>query len=386
MRTPKLFTPGPTAVPAEILETQARPLIHHRTEEFRDAHLASIKGLQYILRTDNPVVILTASGSGAMEATVLNLTKPGDTVIVTEVGKFSERWREIGEAFGVNVVAVKCEPGQIVTPQQIEQAFAKNPGASVLFATHSETSTGVLLDVKEMARVARAHNALIAVDAITSAGCHDVRTDEWGLDAVVGGSQKGVMIPPGLGYVSLSERAIQRMREKRHAVYYFDLLKAVKQSEKGDTPYTPAITLFLALRRALDMMREEGIEKVVARHDLNARGTRAAVKAMGMDLVATVPSNATTAVWTPGDSSGKITKHIEKRYGCKIAGGQGDLKGKIVRIGHLGAYFEEDMFTVVSAFEATLNDLGLAKTFGAGIEALRAVYVEASAATAGGTR
>jgi aspartate aminotransferase-like enzyme len=386
MRTPKLFTPGPTAVPAEILETQARPLIHHRTEEFRDAHLAAIKGLQYILRTDNPVVILTASGSGAMEATVLNLTKPGDTVIVTEVGKFSERWREIGEAFGLNVVSVTCEPGQIVTPQEIEQAFAKHPAASVLFATHSETSTGVLLDVQEMARVARAHNALIAVDAITSAGCHDVRTDEWGLDAVVGGSQKGVMIPPGLGYVSLSERAIQRMREKRHAVYYFDLLKAVKQAEKGDTPYTPAITLYLALRRALDMMREEGIEKIVARHDLNARATRAAVQAMGMDLVATVPSNATTAVWTPGDSSGKITKHIEKRYGAKIAGGQGDLKGKIVRIGHLGAYFEEDIYTVVSAFEATLNDLGLAKTFGAGIEAMRAVYVEASAATAGGKR
>jgi aspartate aminotransferase-like enzyme len=202
----------------------------------------------------------------------------------------------------------------------------------------------------------------------------------------VGGSQKGVMIPPGLGYVSLSERAIQRMREKRHAVYYFDLLKAVKQAEKGDTPYTPAITLYLALRRALDMMREEGIEKIVARHDLNARATRAAVQAMGMDLVATVPSNATTAVWTPGDSSGKITRHIEKRYGAKIAGGQGDLKGKIVRIGHLGAYFEEDIYTVVSAFEATLNDLGLAKTFGAGIEAMRAVYVEASAATAGGKR
>ena len=386
MRTPKLFTPGPTAVPAEILETQARPLIHHRTQEFKDAHLASIQGLQYILRTENPVVILTASGSGAMEATVLNLTKPGDTVIVTEVGKFSERWREIAEAFGVHVVSVTCEPGQIVTPQQIEQAFSKNPGASVLFATHSETSTGVLLDVQEMARVARAHNALIAVDAITSAGCHDVRTDEWGLDAVVGGSQKGVMIPPGLGYVSLSERALRRMQEKRHAVYYFDLLKAAKQAEKGDTPYTPAITLFLALRCALDMMRAEGIEKIIARHDLNARGTRAAVKAMGLDLVAAVPSNATTAVWTPGDSSGKITKHIEKRYGVKIAGGQGDLKGKIVRIGHLGAYFEEDMYTVVSAFEATLNDLGLAKTFGAGIEALRAVYVDASAATTGGKR
>jgi aspartate aminotransferase-like enzyme len=314
----------------------------------------------------------------------LNLTQPGDTVVVTEVGKFSERWREIGDAFGMKVASVTCEPGQIVTPGQVDEAFKKNPGAAALFCTHSETSTGVLLDVKEMAHVARAHNALVVVDAITSAGCHDVRTDDWGLDAVVGGSQKGVMIPPGLGYVSLSERALRRMQEKRHPVYYFDLLKAAKQAEKGDTPYTPAITLVLALRRALDMMREEGIERIVARHDLNARGVRAAVTAMGMKLVASVPSNATTAVWTPGDSSGRITKHMETRYGCKIAGGQGSLKGKIVRIGHLGAYFEEDMYTVVTAFEATLNDLGLANTFGGGVEALRAVYAEAAAAPAGG--
>jgi aspartate aminotransferase-like enzyme len=386
MRTPKLFTPGPTAVPPEILETQARPLIHHRTEEFRQAHLSAMKGLQYILRTENPVVILAASGSGGMEAALVNLTKPGDTVIVTEVGKFSERWRELAETFGMKVVSVKCEPGAIVTPADIEKAFTANPGASALFATHSETSTGVLLDVKEMAKIAHAHNALVVVDAITSAGCHDVRTDEWGLDAVVGGSQKGVMIPPGLAYVSLSARAIARMREKRHAVYYFDLLKAAKEAEKGDTPYTPAITLVLALCRALEMMREEGLEKIIARHDLNARGVRTAVKAMGMALVASVPSNATTAVWTPGDSSGKITKHIEKRYGVKIAGGQGTLKGKIVRIGHLGAYFEEDMYTVVTAFEATINDLGIVTTFGKGVEALRAVYADAAAAPAGGAR
>jgi len=383
MRTPKLFTPGPTAVPAEILETQARPLIHHRTDEFRQALIESTRGLQYILRASGPVPILTASGSGAMEAAVINLTRPGDTVIVTEVGKFSERWREIAVAFGMKVVSITCEPGEIVTAAQVDDAFKKNPGTSVLFCTHSETSTGVLQDVKEMAKVAHAHNALAVVDAITSAGCHDVRTDEWGLDAVVGGSQKGVMIPPGLAYVALSERALARMADRRHAVYYFDLLKAAKQADKGDTPYTPAITLVLALQRALAMMREETIEKIVARHELNARGTREAVKAMGMKLVAKVPSNATTAVWTPDDTAGKITKHIEKRYGCKIAGGQGGLKGKIVRIGHLGSYYEDDMYQVISAFEATLNDLGLARHFGAGVEALRGVYAGASATTAG---
>ena len=376
MRTPKLFTPGPTAVPAELLEIQARPLIHHRTEEFRQALMAATRGLQYILRTEGPVPILTASGSGAMEAAVVNLTKPGDTVIVTEVGKFSERWREIAVAYGMNAVSVACEPGESVTPDDVERAFKAHPNATALLCTHSETSTGVLLDVKAMAKIAHAHRALAVVDGITSAGCHDVRMDEWGLDALVGGSQKGVMIPPGLGYVALSTRAVARLQEKRHPVYYFDLLKAVKQAETGDTPWTPAITLVLALRRALDMMREEGIENIVARHDRNARGCRAAIQAMGLKVVAKVPSNATTAVWTPGDSAGKITKHIEKRYGCRIAGGQGPLKGKIIRIGHLGAYYEDDMYQVISAFEATLNDLGIAATFGAGVEALRAVYAE----------
>ncbi len=374
MRSPKLFTPGPTAVPAEVLETQARPLIHHRTEEFRRALTESMRGLQYVLETRNPVVILTASGSGAMEATVVNLTKPGDTVIVTEVGKFSERWREIAEVFGVKVVVVRTEYGDVASPDAVERAFQDNRGASVLFTTHSETSTGALQDVEAFAKVTQRHGALIAVDAITSAGAHRVRTDDWGLDAVVGGSQKGVMIPPGLGYVALSPRAIAKMRAGRHPVYYFDLLKAVTSAEKGDTPYTPAITLVLALECALKMMREESIEKVVARHDANASAVRAAVTAMGMELLAKIPSNAATAVVTPGDSAGAITKHIEKRYGVKIAGGQGSLKGKIVRIGHLGYYDETDMYTVVSAFEATLNDLGLVKTFGAGVAALRAAY------------
>jgi aspartate aminotransferase-like enzyme len=376
MKTPRLFTPGPTAIPAEVLETQARPLIHHRTEEFRQAHREAMAGLQYILRTANPVAILTASGSGAMEAAVVNLSRPGDTIITTELGKFSERWREIGEAYGMKVVAVKAEYGQVVDPADIERAFKQNPGAAVLFATHSETATGVLQDVETFAKIARAHGALIGVDAITSAGAHDVRTDDWGLDAVVGGSQKGVMIPPGLGYVAVSERARIRMKQGRHPVYYFDLLKALASAEKGDTPYTPAITLVLALRTALAMIREEGIENVIARHDANARATRAAVTAMGLELLAAVPSNAATAVRAPGDSAGAIAKHLEKRYGVKIAGGQGSLKGKILRIGHLGYYDATDMYTVVAALEATLNDLGLAETFGKGVAALQKSYAE----------
>ena len=379
MKTPRLFTPGPTAVPAEVLETQARPLIHHRTEAFRKAHRSAMAGLQYILRTRNPVAILSASGSGAMEAAVVNLTRPGETVIVTELGKFSERWREIADAYGMKVVAVKAEYGQIVDPQDVERAFKANPGASALFATHSETSTGTLQDVAAMATIAHAHNALIGVDAITSAGAHDVLTDEWGLDAVVGGSQKGVMIPPGLGYVAVSGRAQAKMKAGRHPVYYFDLLKALASAEKGDTPYTPAITLVLGLCRALEMIQTEGIENVIARHDANARGTRAAVTAMGLKLLAAVPSNACTAVLTPGDSSGAIRKHMENRYGITIAGGQGAVAGKIVRIGHLGYYDATDMYAVIAAFEATLNDLGLVKTLGKGVAALQKSYAETRA-------
>jgi aspartate aminotransferase-like enzyme len=311
-----------------------------------------------------------------MEATVVNLTRPGDTVIVTEIGKFSERWREISEAYGIKVVSLTSEYGQITDPADVERAFKQHPGAKTLFTTHSETSTGALQDVAAMAKIARAHDALIAVDAITSAGAHDVRTDDWGLDAVVGGSQKGVMIPPGLGYVAISQRAQARMKAGRHPVYYFDLLKAIASAEKGDTPYTPAITLVFALNQALAMMREEGIDNVVARHAANARATRAAVKAIGLELLATVPSNATTAVLTPGDSSGRITRHMESRYGVKIAGGQGSLKGRIVRIGHLGYYDATDMYMCLSAFEATLNDLGIVESFGKGVEAMRRVYAE----------
>ncbi|HEX5133593.1 MAG TPA: alanine--glyoxylate aminotransferase family protein [Candidatus Krumholzibacteria bacterium] len=377
MKTPRLFTPGPTAIPAEVLETQARPLLHHRTEAFRKVHREAMSGLQYVLRTQNPVVILTASGSGAMEATVVNLTRPGETVIVTEIGKFSERWREIAHTYGVNVVSVTAAYGQVVDAAAVERAFTENPGASVLFATHSETSTGALQDVAALARVAHAHGALIAVDAITSAGAHDVLTDEWGLDAVVGGSQKGVMIPPGLGYVAISARAQAKMKAGRHPVYYFDLLKAIASAEKGDSPYTPAITLVIALHKALEMMREEGIENIIKRHAANAGATRAAVTAMGMKLLAAVPSNATTAILTPGDSAGAIRKHLENRYDITIAGGQGAVAGKIVRIGHLGYYSSTDMYTVMAAFEATLNDLGLAQTFGKGIEAMQEFYADA---------
>lgn len=379
MKRARLFTPGPTAVPPEVLEAQARPMPHHRTAEFKEAYLEVIEGLRYLLQTKNAIVVHASSGSGAMESVVVNLTAPGETVIVTETGKFGERWSEIARAYGVEVVSLAPEWGTPVAPDEVKAAFEAHPDARVLLTTHSETSTGVLQDVESFARIAHDAGALIAVDGITSIGAHDVRTDEWGLDALVGGSQKGVMIPPGMGYVALSKAAIERMQGERHPSYYFDLVTAVKKAEGGDTPFTPAISLVLALQASLRMIREEGLENVIARHAANAGAVRAAVTAMGLELFASSPSNAVTAVRAPEGRAGDITKAMERDYGVKIAGGQARLSGKIIRLGHLGYYFPVDMYTMISALEATLHSLGIVDTFGRGVEALRESYAAGGA-------
>jgi aspartate aminotransferase-like enzyme len=295
-------------------------------------------------------------------------------VVVTVLGKFSERWRVIAEAYQLKVVAVEAEWGDPVRPAQLEETLEQHPDASVVFTTHSETSTGVLQDIGAFASIAAGHGALLAVDAISSAAAHEIKTDEWGLDAVVGGAQKGTMVPPGLSFLSLSQKAITKMKAGRHSCYYFDLLSAVKKAEKGDTPYTPATPLVFALHKALKMIREEGLENVFERHQANADAVRAAVKAIGLELLASVPCNATTPVLIPGEKAGDVIRTMEERYGVKVAGGQLRLKGKIVRLGHLGNYNSTDMYTMISAFESTLNDLGIVDSFGAGVDALRRSY------------
>jgi aspartate aminotransferase-like enzyme len=374
MKKAKLFTPGPTAVPPEVLETMGRPLMHHRTEPFRAAHREVIENLRYIMRTQNPVAVLTSSGTGAMEAAVVNLTCPGDKILATVNGKFSNRWALIARRYGVETLTLESEWGEPVTTEQLENTFAENPGIKVLFTTHSETSTAVLQDVAAFSQVAHRHGALIVVDGITSVGAHDVRTDEWELDGLVGGSQKGVMTPPGVAYISLSQRAIAKIEDGRQPCYYFDLLSAVKKAESGDTPFTPAITLFLALQTALQIMRDEGIENVVARHAANASAVRAATTALGLELLASSPSNAVTAVVAPEGLAADIVKTMENKYSVKIAGGQEQLKGKIIRLGHLGYYEQSDMQTMIAALESTLIDLGVATQYGAGLTALRDSY------------
>ena len=354
-----LFTPGPTQLPSEVLEAMARPIIHHRTDEYRTQFLEMTRLLAEHLGTSQPVLTLCCSGSGAMEAAAANVLSPGDEVLVVEGGKFGDRWRAIGEAYGVTPRMVSVPWGRVATVEQVESAMAAHPSAKVLFLTHSETSTGVLFPAHEIARAARARGVATIVDAITSYGVYDLHFDKSEMDGVVWGSQKGMMIPPGLGFVCFSPRGWALAEKARLPRYYFNLLKARTELEKGDTPFTPAISLVLAARAAALLMAKEGRERVFERHQRNAEATRRAATALGLTLFAEVPSNTLTAVTVPpGVDGNAVMKTMEQRYGVKIAGGQNQLKGKILRLGHIGYYDEGDILRLVGAFESALVDHG----------------------------
>jgi serine---pyruvate transaminase len=354
-----LFTPGPTEVPSEVLQAMSRPLIHHRTDEYRQYFLETTKLMQEHLGTAQPALTLSSSGSGAMEAAVVNLLSAGDEAIVIEGGKFGDRWRAICQAYGVTAHTISVEWGRVATVEEVESALAAHPAAKVVFLTHSETSTGALFPVHDMARAARARGVVTVVDAITSFGVYDLRFDRSDLDAVVWGSQKGMMIPPGLGFVCFGPRAWELNKSSRLPRFYWNLAKAKTVLEAGDTPFTPAISLVLAARAAMLLLQKEGREQVFARHQRNADATRAAVRAMGLPLFAEVPSNTLTAVAVPaGVDGGAVLKSMEHRYGVKIAGGQDRLKGKIFRLGHIGYYDEGDILRLVGAFEAAFLDHG----------------------------
>lgn len=354
-----LFTPGPTELPHAVLEAMARPIIHHRTDEYRELFLEATRLMAEHLGTSQPVITLACSGTGAMEAAAVNVLSPGDEAIVVEGGKFGARWATICEAYGVKAHRVSVEWGRVATVEEAESALAAHPKAKALFLTHSETSTGALFPAHEIARAARARGVLTIVDAITSWGVYDLHFDSSDLDGVVWGSQKGLMIPPGLGFLAYSPRAWAAAETAKLPRFYFNLLKARTALAERDTPFTPAISLVLAANAAARLMAEEGREGVFARHRRNAEGTRAAAQALGLSLLAEVPSNAVTAVIAPvGIDSGAVVKTMEKRYGVKIAGGQNQLKGKIFRLGHIGWYDEGDILRMVGAFESALIDHG----------------------------
>ncbi len=357
-----LMIPGPTPVPESVLLALAKHPIGHRSGEFGTIMAEVTAGLKWLHQTENDVLILTASGTGAMEAGIINFLSPGDRVLVGTNGKFGDRWAQLAEGFGLNVERVTAEWGKALDPEdfrtRLEADTAKDIKAVIV--THSETSTGVLNDLETINRHVKAHGALIIVDAVTSLGATNVPIDEWGLDVVASGSQKGFMLPPGLGFVAVGPKAWEAYATAKIPRFYLDLGKYRKDAAKNTTPFTPPVNMFFALQTALKMMQAEGLENIFARHHRQMNATRAAMKALGLPLFAAdgTSSPAITAVAPVGVESEKIRSVMKKKFDIALAGGQDDLKGKIFRVGHLGFVCDRDILTAVGALEATLIELG----------------------------
>lgn len=371
-----LFTPGPTPVPDAVLRAMSAPVIHHRTAAFQERLATVLDGMRRIIGTTSDVAMFGSSGTGAMESAVANLVSPGDDVVVAAFGRFGERWAEIARRYGANVHLHVTEWGQRPDPDEVGSFVASVPGARVVFTTHSETSTGAVADAEALARAIRAHagdGPLLVIDAVSSLGAAEMRADEWGYDVVVTGSQKALMVPPGLGFASVSPRAEQAAASCTSPRNYLDWAKALTahRNTPPSTPFTPAITIILGLEVALGMIFDEGLDDVYARHEAFGRATRAAVAALGLDLFS--PDHDSSCVLTAATSpdgldSGKITRQL-REYGVTIAGGQAHLKGQVFRLGHCGWVNAFDVITCIAALERGLVELGLDIPVGAGVAA-----------------
>ncbi len=374
----RLFTPGPTQVPERVQVAMANPLMHHRGVEFKALFDEVIDGLKYFFQTSGTVVSLTSSGTGAMEACVVNLISPGDKVLSVSGGKFGERWGQLCETYGADTSILTVPWGQAVEPDAIKKYLQENSDIKAVLLTHSETSTGVAADLQRISEIVHEHSdALVIVDSITSAGVLPFKMDEWGIDVAVTGSQKGLMIPPGLAVVALSSRAWERVEQTTTPRFYFDLRKEQAALEKSATAWTPAITLYMGLREALRMIREKGLENMWTSYALLAHATRQGVQALGLELFAKSPSDSLTAVQVPASMDGlKVVSHLRTAYGITVAGGQAQLKGRIFRVSHMGYYDALDMVAMASALELTLRDFGWEFEFGKGVHAVQKVFLE----------
>jgi len=372
-----LLTPGPTPLPPQVCEAMARPIIHHRTPQFQAILKDATEGLKYVFQTKYDVFILASSGTGAMEAAVVNLLSPGDDAITVEGGKFGERWTELCKANGINADVIQVEWGKAVDPKEIEKRLKANPKIKAVFTTLCETSTGVANDIEAIGKVVKGTEAVLVVDAISGLGAIDIKTDAWSCDAVVSGSQKGLMLPPGLGFISVSPKALKLIETCKAPRYYFDLRKAKKALDKTDTPFTPAITLIIALNEALSMIKQDGLENVFARHKKMAEATRAAAKALGLELFAPCAySDVVTAVKVPAGIDGeKLVKTMRDTYGVTIAGGQDELKGKVFRIAHMGFIEEFDIIVAISCLEKVLHQMGYKFNLGSGVAAAEQIFL-----------
>jgi serine---pyruvate transaminase len=356
----RLLTPGPTPVPEETLLELAKPVVYHRTAEFRKLLAEVVGDLQYVFQTQSPVIPLTSSGTGALEAALVNAVPPGAKAICLISGRFGERWRSIAKAFGIEPIGVTVAPGQVVEPAQLAKTLADHPDALAVCTTLSETSTGVGHDLAAFGKLVAGTPALLLVDAISGLGAMECRTDAWQIDMCAAGSQKALMLPPGLAYLSVSPKAWKQIeRNPAPRSFYFDLKKAKKQLETFDTPYTPAHTLIQAQRVSLKMLREQGIENVWAYTSLMASAARAGFGAIGLEVFPVRPADGLTVVKVPEGVDGlALLSKLEKQYGLKLAGGQDQLKGKIIRLAHMGYIDQFDVLTALAGVELVLLEMG----------------------------
>jgi aspartate aminotransferase-like enzyme len=377
-----LMTAGPTPLPPAVSQVMAEPMLYHRAPAFIEVYARVLERLKLVFQTSNEVQVFASSGSGAMESAVANLVRPGEPALVASCGKFGERWAELCDAYGAQTVHWETEWGRKVDPAELDRRLGEHDGVEVVFTTLSETSTGVVNDVRELTEVAHRRGALIVVDAVSAMGAVPLPQDEWGVDVVVSGSQKALMAPPGLGFASANEAALARAAAAPGRRYYFDWERTVSGQRKDppDSPFTPAVGLISALDVALGLIEAEGLESVYERHRLLGRATREAARALELDTLGEADENANvvTALTLPETIDGaKVPKLMRDRFGITIAGGQGGLKGKIARIAHCGYFGAFDIVVTVAAFEMTLRELGHEVELGAGVAAAQRVFLEA---------
>lgn len=372
-----LLSPGPTPVPETVLAAAAEPIIHHRTPEFSEIFMQTTEGLKYVFGTKQDVFILTSSGSGAMETAIVNTLSPGDKVISINAGKFGERWGNICKAYGVNAKEIVLEWGVDFSKEELAAELKANPGVKAVFTTLSETSSGAIYDIQGFGEVVAQTEAILVVDGISGAGATPCPMDDWKVDIFVSGSQKSFMIPPGLAYIAFSPKAWKLVATAKLPKFYFDATKAKKNLEKQTTPWTPAVSLIIQQKKALDIIKSMGLEALLAHHKMLGEATRAGIKALGLELLAKKPGNILTAAKTPAGLDGvKLVKTMQAKYKAYIAGAQDPNKGKFFRIAHLGYMGGFDIITSLAALEMTLLDLGFSFEKGRSVAAAETVLRE----------
>jgi aspartate aminotransferase-like enzyme len=378
-----LITPGPTPVPPEVLSALSEPVVHHRAPRFTEILKQVVAGLKYIYQTENDIIVLAASGTGAMESAVVNIVNPGDHVLVGSMGNFGERWKKLTATWGAEVTALDYEWGTKVVPADIEKALAADPAIKAVYVQFSETSTGVVNDIKTIGEIVAKTPAILVVDAISGLGATDLKTDDWHVDICVAGSQKALMVPPGLAYAAVSEKAWALVEQCTTPRFYYDYVTARKKmtGDSAQTPYTPAVSLMVAQNVAIDLIKEEGLENVFERHRVLSRAAKEGVKALGLELFGPEDpeANSVTAVKVPeGVDGNRIGKIARDKWGVWLAGGQGQLKGKIFRFGHCGYFGHSDIIVGLTTVEMVLAELGYDVKFGASAAAAEQVFLQST--------